>query len=114
MSSAKSKFKSIKPDDTAAKAASAPQDMSMDDASQTVDCNAAAARDTITYAAALSAAAAAAADDTAPAADATPSPSPGSAAKASKAAAGKMHSFQAAQPAQPELGCIRISRDILR
>ncbi len=82
VSSAKCKFKSIKSDDTAAKAATASQDMSINDASQTVDGNAAAADNTnaITNAVAPSAAApdaaadaaAAAVDDAASAADANP------------------------------------------
>jgi hypothetical protein len=168
----KRQFRSIKPDDTSAKAASASQDMSINEVSQTVYGNTSAADyDNATVAsaaapAAVADAAAAATDDTAPAANATPLPSPGSEVKAAKAikavatvaatvrqrylagrcegggqapksmilfvldlvyhatatnvplscrpAECKMCSFQAAQPAQPGLGCIGITWDIQR
>jgi hypothetical protein len=74
------RFRSIKPDDTSAKAASASQDMSINDVSQTVNGNATAADNdnTITDATAPSAATPAAAADAAAAAaeGAAPRPTP--------------------------------------
>ncbi len=110
VSSTKRKFKSIKPDATSAKAAS--QHMSIDNASQTVNGNATAADNdnAITNTAPSSAAApadaaAAAADDAETVANATQLPSPGTVAKAAKAAKAWPRPLQELLPLHPAGGC---------